>query len=222
MKPLHVYRPPRNRHFLSTVIIFGGGALSTFLVFYLIPLMQQLEEGFREEEPDLIADLVVAPEEEYIPPEEEPEPEEEEPEPELAEETEDISIDPIDLPDLSAGMGAKVLLNITPSIALGGGGRDLGTEGVDSEPVIQSSASPTVPNAIRKILSQRGPVQVIVNGLVDEKGAVIEASVDRSSGIAALDQSAVKALRRYKFKPAIRNGRKARARVKQPFDFRVR
>ncbi|MFT6243045.1 MAG: protein TonB, partial [Akkermansiaceae bacterium] len=53
-------------------------------------------------------------------------------------------------------------------------------------------------------------------------GAVVEVSIAQSSGIAGLDQAAMNALKRYKFKPAIRNGRKAKARIKQPFDFRVR
>ena len=221
MKPRHVYRPPRRNRFLSSAVIFGGGALLTFLVFYFIPLMQKLEEGFQEEEADLVPNLVVAPEEEYVAPEEEPEPEEEEPEPEMAEANDEIAIEPLDLPDLTAGMGGKVLLNITPSVALGGGA-EMDAGGIDSEPVPSAMVSPTVPNSVKKILAKRGSARVVVGGLVDEKGAVVEVSVAESSGIAALDQAAMKALKRYKFKPAIRNGRKAKARVKQPFDFRVR
>lgn len=222
MKPRHVYRPPRNNRFLSTAIIFGGGAMFTFLVFFLIPLMQKLEQGLKEDEQDLVANIVQAPDDEYIAPEEEPEPEEDEPEPEMEENNEDIAIEPLDLPDLAAGMGGKVLLNLTPTVALAGGGDDVGSGGVDSEPVPSSTASPTVPNSVKKILVQKGSARVIVSGLVDEKGAVIETSIADSSGIPALDQAAENALKRYKFKPAIRNGRKAQARVKLPFDFRVR
>ena len=76
MKPRHVYRPPRKNRFLSTAIIFSGGLIFTFLVFYLIPLMQKLEQGMEEEEQDLVANITVAPEDEYVAPEEEPEPEE--------------------------------------------------------------------------------------------------------------------------------------------------
>ncbi|YCM46267.1 energy transducer TonB [Verrucomicrobiaceae bacterium 227] len=222
MKPRHVYRPPRNNRLLSTAIIFGGGAMFTFLVFFLIPLMQKLEQGLKEEEEDLTANLVVAPEEEYIAPEEEPEPEEEEPEPEMAETEDEIAIEPLDLPDLAAGMGGKVLLNITPGVALGGGGDEMGAGGVDSEPVPSSTASPTVPNSVKKQLAKMGSVRVLVAGMVDESGVVTETSIAQSSGIPALDQAAMNALKRYKFRPAIRNGRKARARVKLPFDFRVR
>ncbi len=222
MTPRHVYRPPRRNRFLSTAIIFGGGALLTFMVFFFIPLMQKLEDGFREDEKDLAPNLSVAPDDEYIAPEEEPEPEEEEPEPEMAEAEEDIAIEPLDLPDLTAGMGGKVLLNITPGVAMGDGGDDLGSGGVDSEPVASSTASPTVPASATKLLAKKGSARVIVAGLVDVSGAVLEVSIAQSSGIPALDQAAMNALKRYKFKPAIRNGRKAKARIKQPFDFRVR
>ena len=222
MKPRHVYRPPRRNRLLSTVIIFGGGALLTFMVFFFIPLMQKLEDGFSEEESDLSPNLTVAPDDEYVAPEEEPEPEEKEPEPEMAEAEDDIAIEPLDLPDLTSGMGGKVLLNITPSVAMGRGGDDLGSGGVDSEPVPSSTASPTVPNSAKKLLAKKGSARVIVAGLVNESGAVVEVSIAQSSGIAGLDQAAMNALKRYKFKPAIRNGRKAKARIKQPFDFRVR
>lgn len=221
-RPDHLYNPPKRNRFLSTAIIFGGGAIFTYMVFYVIPLMQKLEQGLAEDEPDLTANLVVAPDEEYIAPEEEPEPDEPEPEPELAEANDEISIEPLDLPDLSAGMGGKVLLNITPSVALQGAGDDLGAGGVDSDPVASSTASPTVPNSVKKILSERGAVRVLVTGMVDENGNITEASIAESSGIPALDQAALAAFQRYKFRPAIRNGRKAKARVKQPFDFRVR
>lgn len=194
----------------------------TFLVFFLIPLMQKLEQGLQEDEQDLTANIVVTLEDEYIAPEEEPEPEEEEPEPEMAETEDEIAIEPLDLPDLTAGMGGKVLLNITPSVALGGGGDDMGAGGIDSEPVPSSTASPTVPNSVKKQLAKIGSVRVLVAGMVDESGVVVETSVAESSGIALLDQAAMNALKRYKFKPAIRNGRKAKAKVKLPFDFRVR
>ena len=222
MKSRHVYRPPRNNRFVSTAIIFGGGAMFTFLVFFLIPLMQKLEQGLEEDAQDLTASIVVAPEDEYIAPEEDLEPEEEEPEPEMVESDDEIAIEPLDLPDLAAGMGGKVLLNLTPSVALGGCGDDMGSGGVDSDPVPSSTASPTVPNAVMKQLSKLGAARVVVAGMVDEGGAVTETSIAESSGIPALDQAAMNALKRYKFKPAIRDGRKAKARVKLPFDFRVR
>jgi len=41
------------------------------------------------------------------------------------------------------------------------------------------------------------------------------------AGISSLDEAALKAFRRYKFSPAIKDGAKAQARVSQPFTFRA-
>ena len=220
MRPLHIYRPPRPNRYLSTAVIFGGGALLTFMVFYFIPLMQQLDQKMAKDEPDLVANIAPEPEEEYVAPEPEEEPDEPEPEPELAESDAEIPIEGPELPDLTGGTG-RVIINITPSVRLGGGSQ-METGGVDSDPVASFKVAPVVPANVRKILSSRGAVRVVVTAMVDEEGQVVETSVAESSGIAALDQAAENALKRYKFKPAIRNGRKARAWVKLPFDFRIR
>ncbi|MFT6862788.1 MAG: protein TonB [Akkermansiaceae bacterium] len=221
MNPRHVYRPPRRNRFLSTAIIFGGGAMLTFMVFYFIPLMQKLEQGLPQEQPDLAPPIAAEQEEEYVEPEVEQPEDKPEPEPVLVESNDDIAIEPMELPSLAAGTGGRVLLNVTPSVALGGGG-NVDTGGVDSEPVVSSKVTPSVSDAARKILSKRGAVRVIVAGMVDDRGVVVETSIAKSSGIAALDQAAMNAFKLYKFKPAIRNGRKAKARIKIPFDFRVR
>jgi protein TonB len=78
-----------------------------------------------------------------------------------------------------------------------------------------------VPNAANKALQKRGTVRFIVSGLIDENGKLLEAKISKGSGIPALDESAVKAVLRYKFKAAVRNGRKAKARIKIPFEVRV-
>lgn len=223
MKMRHVYRPPRRNRFLSTAVIFGGGAIFTFLVFYLIPLMQKLEDGLKPEEEDLVANITVAPEEEYVAPEEEPEPDEPEPEPEFEDSTDDVQVDVIDLPSLGSTLsGGPVLLNVNPSVAFGGDGDDIGAGGIDSDPVPSQTATPNVSNSIKKALKKRGSARVVISGLVDENGSVVESSVSESSGISGLDQAALKAFQKYKFKPAIRNGRKARANVQVPFDFRTK
>ncbi len=221
MNQRHVYRPPRRNRFLSTSIIFGGGAMLTFMVFYFIPLMQKLEQSLPQSQQDLAPPIAREQPEDYVEPEVEQPKEEPEPEPELAESNDDIAIEPMELPSLSANTGGRVLLNVTPSVALASGGR-VDTGGVDSEPVVSSKVTPSVPDAARKILSKRGAVRVVVAGMVDDRGVVVETSIAKSSGIMALDQAAMNAFKRYKFKPAIRNGRKAKARIKIPFDFRVR
>lgn len=220
MKPRHVYRPPRKNRFLSTAIIFLGGGVLTFMVFYFIPLMQRLEKGMGSPQPELIA--AVAPEqpEEYIEPELEEEIEEEIEEPEITDANDEIEVDPINLADLQLGTGGRVLLNVTPSVSLGGGG-GMESSGVDSEPVISSKAPLSVPNSAKRALSRQGAVRIVVSGLVDENGGLLEVKISKGSGIVALDEAALRAVRRYKFKAAVKNGRRAKARIKIPFEIRV-
>jgi protein TonB len=218
----HVYRPPRGSRWLNTAVIIAGGLIFTFMVFYIIPLMRKLDQGLTKDQQTLVPDIATEPPEEYEQPEEEPPPEEEPEEPpEMAEADDDISIDPLDLPDLGAGTGGRVMLTIAPTVDLSGDDGTFSSE-VDQDPTPSSTFDPQVPNSLKKKLAGRGAVVVLVSGLVDERGTVVETSVKRSSGLPALDQAAMNALRRWKFKPAIRGGRKARARINQPFNFRVR
>ena len=222
MKPRHVYRPPRRNRFLSTVIIFFGGAIFTFLVFYVIPLMRRLDQQTEDTSPDLVAAISAEPEEEYQAPEEEPPPEEEPEDPPEMEQTDDqIAVEPLDLGDLGGGVGSRVILNITPNVALSSGDLE-GGGAIDQEPTMSSYFEPSIPNSVKKKLSKLGSVKVLVRGLVDERGVVVEANTSQSSGIPALDQACEKALLRCKFKPAIKGGRKAKAKVTQPYSFRSR
>lgn len=208
---------------MNAAVIIGGGLVFTFMVFYVIPLMRKLDQGLAKDQQVLVPDISTDPPEEYESPEEEPPPEEEPEEPpEMAEAEDELSIDPLDLPDLGAGTGGRVMLNITPNVDLAGGEDDFGSGEVDQDPTPESTFDPQVPNSLKKQLASRGSVLVLVSGLVDETGAVVDTSVKRSSGIAGIDQAAMNALRRWKFKPAIRGGRRAKARINQPFNFRVR
>jgi TonB family protein len=223
MKHHHVYRPPRGNRVFNSIVIGLGGLMFTFAVFFIIPLMRKLEQGLAKEKQELVANIAPEPPEEYESPEEELEPEEEPEEPpEMAEAEDDISVEAIDLPDLGAGTGGRVLLNISSALALAGNEDDFGSGEIDQEPTPSSTFDPQVPNSVKKLLAKRGAVRVIVSALVDERGAVSEASVTTSSGIAKLDEAALKALQKWKFKPAIRGGRKARARISQSFNFRVK
>ena len=207
---------------MNMLVIITGGLVFTFMVFYIIPLMRKLDQGRAKEQQALVADIATDPPDEYEQPEDEPPPEDEPEEPpEMAEADDDISIDPLDLPDLGAGTGGRVMLSIAPTMDLSGEDGAFSSE-VDQDPTPSSTFDPQVSNSLKKKLAGRGAVVVLVSGLVDERGTVVETSVKRSSGIPGIDQAAMNALRRWKFKPAIRGGRKAKARINQPFNFRVR
>ena len=57
--------------------------------------------------------------------------------------------------------------------------------------------------------------------LVGENGRPQEVTVDTSSGDAALDESALKAVRQWRFEAAKRNGVRVRAWVKVPVEFKL-
>ncbi|MGC6425437.1 MAG: energy transducer TonB [Akkermansiaceae bacterium] len=218
-KPRHVYRPPRPNRLLSRVVVVLSGAIFTLFVFVVIPLMQRLDNSFQKEKPDLVANVQVQEQEEYVIPDEieQPEEEVEPPPPEPAEAPEvDLAMD---LPDLGTGGTGRVNLNLSAGLAAAAAGFDEGE--MDAEPTVRSGANPTIPRSALKKLKSRGTARVIISGMIDERGNVIDASVKQSSGISSLDEAALKAFRRYKFSPAIKGGAKAKARVSQPFTFRA-
>jgi protein TonB len=203
---------------LSTSIIFGGGALLTYMVFYLIPLMQKLDADRKKEEVALAPPVKAPEEKEYTPPPEEQPEEPPPPPPEMSEASSDIPVDIPDIPMPSGGMG-RILVNVKPRVRIGeGGGMDTG--GVDTEPTVSSRAQPNLSNSLRIKIKKKGGVQAEITALVDENGRVLETKVSKSSGISGVDQGLMNTVTRYKFRPAIRNGRKAKAKVRIPFNLR--
>jgi protein TonB len=196
-----------------------GGLVFTFLVFYVIPLMQKLEGGKKEETRKLeVAQIEDAPEEfdveeEPPPPEEEPEPE---PEPELNQEPLEIA----DIPfDIGSGIGGKMMLDLKPNFEVAEDPNAFGGGGLDTPPRPTSKPPPRYP---RELLQKKKGGKVIVLVTVDERGVVANASVKESSGHRELDQAALNAAKRWKFKPGIKGGRKAVMTARIPFTFRVK
>ncbi|WP_020675981.1 energy transducer TonB [Geopsychrobacter electrodiphilus] len=64
-----------------------------------------------------------------------------------------------------------------------------------------------------------GEVQLLVR--VDKAGAVERLSVAQSSGFAVLDRAATRAVRRWRFAPAVRAGARVASEVVIPIDFRL-
>lgn len=215
----HVYRPPKSNRPLNIFTAVVGGVVFTFLVFYVIPLMQKLEGGKKTETTVLeVAQVAEAPEEfeleeEPPPPEEEPEPE-----PELQLDTEPMEI--ADIPfDLGSGIGGKMMLDLKPNFEVANDPNALGGSDLDTPPRPTSKPPPRYP---KELLKKKQGGRVIVLVTVDERGAVTNASVKESSGYPAMDQAALTAAKRWKFKPGIKGGRKAVMTAKIPFNFRVK
>ncbi|MDQ8192258.1 energy transducer TonB [Roseibacillus persicicus] len=215
----HVYRPPRGNRPLNIAAAVVGGLVFTFLVFYVIPLMQKLEGEKQTKTTVLeVAQIEEAPdefevEEEPPPPEDEPEPE-----PELTLDTEPLDI--ADIPfDIGAGVGGKMMLDLKPNFEVANDPNALGGNDLDTPPRPTSKPPPRYPKDLLK-KKQGGKVIVLVT--VDERGSVTNASVKESSGFQSMDQAALTAAKRWKFKPGIKGGRKAVMTAKIPFTFRVK
>ncbi|MGE8636224.1 MAG: energy transducer TonB [Achromobacter piechaudii] len=94
------------------------------------------------------------------------------------------------------------------------------------QPVLVSSIEfqgarpmPTYPMASRR-MREEGRVLVLVE--INTQGLVERATIDTSSGFSRLDESALAAARKAKFKPYTRNGVAYPAKAKIPFDFVMR
>ena len=69
-------------------------------------------------------------------------------------------------------------------------------------------------------MREEGRVVVLVE--INNQGLVVSARVDSSSGSPRLDEAALAAIRKARFKPYTRNGVAYAAKAKIPFDFVMR
>ncbi len=204
------YNPPKRR--LSTVFAVVAGLVFTLLVFLAIPLSQKIanlvegDTGPTVTLPPPPAAPPASPNVEETPPDI-PEPEEfVEPEPAA-----DLGLEPIEGIALTPGFGgiqidmAGMLDNMMPGDALADGSLDR-----RAEPT--SQARPVIPRAL-KASYVNGTVTVLVK--IDEEGRIIDVRV-KSSTEPRLDAYAIAAVRKWKFKPAIKGGKKTKDTLSIP------
>lgn len=79
-----------------------------------------------------------------------------------------------------------------------------------------SNPKPLYPELARK-RGQEG--RVLLSANIDEKGELTELRVDKSSGFSLLDEAALKAVRRWRFKPALRAGMPVKGTALIPIEF---
>jgi len=85
-------------------------------------------------------------------------------------------------------------------------------------PVPVRTVAPDIPSSFSRSGNTTG--LVTVRFLVDEKGAVQEATVEKSSHH-ELEESALKAVRKWRFKPAMKDGTPVAVHVSIPIKFEV-
>lgn len=214
----HVYRPPKGSMISRTIIAVLGGLFCAFLVFFAIPILKKLEASLKPEVEEFQEENVSTPQvDEFVAEEETPPEEPEEPEPELQEESQDLDLS-IDLPDLSGGVGSKVI-EIAPQFQIADGFADaFDTSELQQPPKASTRFPPRYPDKLKKKKIQG---RVLVSAVINESGQVTEAKVKESSGHPEMDKAAVKAINKWKFKPGIRKGKKVKAKIIQPISFKL-
>ncbi|MBK1718705.1 TonB family protein [Thiocystis violacea] len=95
-------------------------------------------------------------------------------------------------------------------------GKGASSNGPSSPAAYLNNPSPGYPDAARR-LRQEGTVHLRV--LVNASGRAGEVAIANSSGVASLDQAALRAVRRWRFKPARQNGQAITAWVRVPIRF---
>lgn len=132
----------------------------------------------------------------------------------------------IDLGDLALGEGGTggFLMEI-PKFgvrgAIGGDGDEdpLSSGGAAEPPVPTLKPQPNYPSSLlRKNIGGK----VIVSVTVDADGSVSSASIKTSSGHQELDDAAIHAARKWKFKPGTRGGKPAKSVCVIPYSFNVK
>lgn len=109
-----------------------------------------------------------------------------------------------------------LVLSMALGLGVGAAYADVGDDAVtkfDKPPVPTKTPPPTYPTSLKGV---NGMVAVVV--IIDEKGSVIDASVTKSSDPAFEDPS-LDAIKRWKFKPAEKDGQAVKAKVTIPVRF---
>jgi TonB family protein len=84
--------------------------------------------------------------------------------------------------------------------------------------VLKREAEPEYPDHLREAGVEG---TVVVSYTVDERGRVTDVSVSRSSGSKELDTCAVRAIKRFKYEPAIQAGQPRAVHRTRSFTFRI-
>ena len=140
---------------------------------------------------------------------------------EMSSETTDLDLN-IDIGDLAEGTGGSFVVNVPRFATRGGRGGDgdgLGSEEADSPPTPISKLPPTYPSAL---LSKGVGGRVMISCVIDASGQVASSTIKQSSGYSELDKAALVAVARWKFKPAVKEGRSIKSTCSVPFNFEVK
>lgn len=129
-----------------------------------------------------------------------------------------------DIPKVTLSMGSGII---------GGIAIDMVTDFEVSDSLFMSAFNPTEvdqpPRAVRTFppqypyIAKRDNIEgrVVLKFVVDTDGEAKEAKVEESEPVGIFDEAALKALERYRFRPAVKNGKTVLCIVRLPIAFRL-
>lgn len=213
------YHPPTPRNDLPFAL--GGAVLLTLAVFLVLPLTQMVSsrvQRLRTITAVDTAELREEPhEEEPPPPPPEPEPPQEPPPPTLADAPQPMNLS-VNL-DVAFGSGGAYAGAMPAGLPTGGSqGAGLAAFDVaelEKRPELLAAVSPVYPAALRKA-GVEGTVSVVF--VLDENGRVQDPRVERSSRT-EFEKPALEALRKWRFRPGMKDGQPVRSFMRQPIRF---
>ncbi|MBE0540602.1 MAG: energy transducer TonB [Verrucomicrobia bacterium] len=213
-----VYTPPRRN--ANPVWPILGALLLTLAVFLVLPLTQMVSSRAQRQLMLSKVDAVqmeAPPDTPEPPPPPPPEEPKEPPPPQLSEAPPPMQLN-IDL-DIAVGSGGA-LASFGVVSGADGGGSLLDTFDVadlEKAPEVVSSVPPQYPAELRKA-KVTGAVTLVF--VLDETGRVDDLRVENSSR-PEFEKPALDAVRRWKFKPGIKDGEAVRTYMRLPIRFRV-
>jgi len=214
-----VYTPPSSKS--GTIWPILGALLLTLAVFLVLPLTQMVSSGVQKQLmlSKVDATQLEAPPEDNEPPPPEPPPEEkqEPPPPSLSDTPPPMNLS-VDL-DIAVGSGGA----LAGFGQVGGAEEGDGVAGLfdvsdlEKKPEVLSSVPPQYPAELRKARVE-GAVTLIF--VLDEEGRVAEPRVENSSR-PEFEKPALDAVKRWKFKPGMKDGNPVRTYMRLPIRFRM-
>jgi protein TonB len=213
-----VYSPPKDEKGWGLPLAVSG--LLSLGVFLVLPLTQMASSGLRKDLTLMRVDTAqmeapeVEPEEPPPPPEPEPE---EPPPPELNEAP----------PPMNLNVSLDVAVGTGGALAMGAGGWGAGVEDslldafdvsdLDRRPEAISQVAPAYPSELRKARVEGTVTLVFVLG---EDGRVEDPRVESASR-PEFERPALEAIRKWRFKPGMKDGEPVRTYLRLPMRFRV-
>jgi len=213
----HTYKPPTGKS--GRYVSIAIGLLATLGVFVVIPLSQKLNDIFQPppaaEEQNLTVETPQFDNTDITEPP--PEPQKEEEIEEMVEETDAPDLG-FDASDLSVGGGGPMIMDMS-KFSVKDAADDMMGEGMDSPPQATAKFPPQYPSSL---LRQKITGRCIISCVIDAVGNVASTTVRNTSGHRELDQAALTALSRWKFKPATRGGRPVKGTILIPYNFEIK